>query len=128
MPTAEIPLAELPAALGRALARDRSWVADENRIHDAIAAALAELGIAFEREFRLTASERLDFWLPELRWAIEVKKHAFGQADLRQVARYLNDDRVVGCLVVATRINTGATTTLLNKPIQYLALWKFLLR
>ena len=126
MPIAELQLTEFPALLGKALGRRRSWIADENRIHDAVAAALTEMGLPFEREFRLTDRERLDFWLLEHRWAIEVKKHSFVMSDLRQVARYLKDDRVQGCLVIATRINTDVLT-LLEKPVRYLPLWKFLL-
>jgi len=44
MPTGELILADLPPLLGKALGCRRSCFADENKIHDAVAAVPEELG------------------------------------------------------------------------------------
>lgn len=118
---------KLSSAIGRHLRGARSAVMQETRIHDAIAAALAELGITSEREFRLTAASRLDFWLPTHRLTIEVKKGAASLPVLRQIGRYFESAEVAGCILVAMRINPRVPASFNGKPIAHLPLWKYLL-
>lgn len=65
---------KLTQLIGQKLRGHRSAVMRETLIHDSIAAALADLHVTAEREFRLTKQSRLDFWLPTTSYAIEVKK------------------------------------------------------
>jgi hypothetical protein len=95
-------------------------------IHDVIAHALNEAGIAHEREYRLTASDRPDFFLVESGFAIEVKKEAMCQGDLRQIGRYLEHPDCNGCIAIGLRIS-GIPSEFVGKPIHQIALWKLLL-
>lgn len=114
------------APLGRYLRVNRSAGMREQSIHDGIAAAFGEIGIEAVREYRLTEASRLDFWLPELGFAVEVKKGAAKLACLRQVGRYLEHPKVQGCLVIATRCHK-LPTEFLGKPILTVELWRMLL-
>lgn len=117
---------ELTRALSRQLRGRRSGLAQETGLHDAVAAALSELGIAYERELRLSGRDRLDFFLLESGMAIEVKKHTAGAAELRQIIRYLQSERVSSCMLIALRCN-GIPASLLNKPIHTIELWRLLM-
>lgn len=118
---------ELAAGIGRYLRTNRSAVMREDSIHDAIAAAFAELGIEAVREFRLTAASRLDFFLPEFGTAVEVKKGAVALPVLHQIGRYFESPRVTGCILIAMRIHPKVPQAFAGKPIAHVPLWKYLL-
>jgi RecB family endonuclease NucS len=126
MVTAPINLPNLVALIGTNLREHRAWLMQETKIHDAIEQSLVRSGIAYKREYHLTAKDRLDFWLVDHAIAVEVKKQKATLADLRQVGRYLEDDRIAGCIVIAPRADEQVKS-LQGKPISFLTFWKFLL-
>lgn len=76
--------------------------ANEAELHDAIGALLVEVSIEHTREYVLSKEDRLDFYLPLTRTAIEVKVDG-GLTDLtRQVHRYAQHEAVAGIVVVTS--------------------------
>jgi hypothetical protein len=122
-----IDINALSEEIGRYLRLNRTAVMQESTIHDGIALALADLGIEFEREHRLDAHARLDFWLPEHRHCIEVKKNNVGVPVLTQLGRYFSHAKVEGCILIAMKIHPKVPTVFSGKPIAHLSLWKYLL-
>lgn len=119
--------ATLSSAIGRHIRRCRAVVMREHAIHDAVAASLAELNIAAEREHRLTPQSRLDFFLTASGTAIEVKKGNASLPVVAQIGRYFESPEVTGCILIAMRIDPSVPATFQGKPIAKLPLWKFLL-
>lgn len=74
----------------------------ELALHDAIADALRHQGIAFEREVRLTAHDRIDFLCEDL--GIEVKVEGAITSITRQLHRYAQSDRIGRLMLVTTRM------------------------
>lgn len=122
-----VEINDLATGIGRYLRTNRSSVMREERIHDGIAAALAELGFDAEREHRLNDQSRLDFFLPDSGTAIEVKKTPVALPVLHQIGRYFESPRVTGCILIATRIHTKVPQSFAGKPIAHVSLWKYLL-
>lgn len=93
----------------RALSDQRWFHRDEYGLQSAIAHRLTEMGIAHDRETRLTAAERIDFLchrpdgLDKASIGIEVKVGGSTQALMRQLQRYANTGRLNGLVVVTTR-------------------------
>lgn len=113
--------------LGHRLRARRTLLMDELRLHDAIETILLETGTEFHREFPLGRHHRLDFWLPELSTAIEVKRGKAGVQYLPQIGAYLDYDQVQGCILIALRIDPKVPDTFRGKPITKLELWRYLL-
>jgi hypothetical protein len=122
-----VDINSLATAIGRFLRMNRSSVMREERIHDGIAAALSEIGVDAEREYRLTTASRLDFFIPDLGTAIEVKKGPVALPVLHQIGRYFESPRVTGCILIAMRIHPKIPATFAGKPLAQVSLWKYLL-
>jgi hypothetical protein len=120
-------LASLSQAIGKQLRLHRAAVMREERIHDSIAQAFAELGIQVEREYRLTKSSRLDFFVPDSGTVVEVKKGNIGVDVLHQVGRYFESPEVTGCILIGMRFDARMPSKFAGKPIAAIALWKYLL-
>lgn len=73
----------------------------ELRLQDAIAATLADHGVLFAREVRLTPQDIVDV-LVEERIALEVKIDGSLSEVTRQLHRYAQSDRVAELLLVTT--------------------------
>jgi hypothetical protein len=76
---------------------------DEIELHEAIGEALQAENIAYQREYRLSKSDRLDFFLPLHGIALEVKIKGRAADVLRQLSRYAESETVKGLLLVTTR-------------------------
>lgn len=74
----------------------------EDQLHDRIAAVLEEAGWRFERERRLDAKNRLDFFV-DGRIAVEVKVDGTASEALRQVDRYCAQEDVQAVLLASTQ-------------------------
>jgi len=74
---------------------------DEKQLHDAIALALDQEGISYEREHIADSSNRFDF-LVEGDLVIEIKVQGSLADALRQVTRYCGLEKVKAVLVAAT--------------------------
>jgi len=99
----------------------------ETALQDVVADALAELGVEFEREFKLSGSDRVDFFLKAHGLGIEVKKGNASNEALRQVARYLEHPECLSCVLVALRGPADAPPTISGKTLRTIELWKLLL-
>ena len=108
---------EIAAFLGRF----RFRFTDERELQDGIERAFVRGGVAYEREVRLSARDRLDFLAGAV--AVEVKVDG-GLADLtRQVWRYAEDPRVRELLVVSSRSRLDGLASEINgKPVVVLVL------
>lgn len=116
----------LAESLTRELRSRRSALAQETKLHEAIADALRALKWQFTQEHRLNAKSRLDFMLNG-GIAIEVKKGKAGLAEMQQIGRYLEHPAVTGCIVIALRCDSRLPATFLNKPVVTIELWRMLL-
>lgn len=93
----------------------------EESIQLGIAAALQAGGLAFEREPRLSSTERPDFMVDGV--AIEVKRHGALNALLLQLSRYAQLESVLELLVVTARVqSTDVPSALHGKPLECLVL------
>jgi hypothetical protein len=93
------------AGLKSYLADFKYNLVDEESIQAGIAEALSLGAFAFEREARLSATERPDFLVAGV--AIEVKRHGALGALLRQLSRYAQHDAVHELLVVTARVQSS---------------------
>jgi hypothetical protein len=73
----------------------------ENELQAAIARAFEEEAIAFEREYRLSPQDRIDFKVGRV--GIEVKIGGSNAALIRQVHRYAQSDALDSIIIVTTR-------------------------
>lgn len=95
--------------ISRALSGRRWHHRDEYGLQAAIAERLTQMGIPYERETRLTPSERIDFLchrpdgLDKASIGIEVKVSGSTQALLRQLLRYARTDKLNGLVVLTSR-------------------------
>lgn len=119
-----IELGVISLAIGREIGKHRSAIMQEKKLGDVVASALTALGLAFEREVRITPQDRLDFLLTDTGVAIELKKKTAGMDTFRQVGRYLEQQGVNGCIIIAMRVNQ-ITPVLNGKPISAVELWKY---
>jgi hypothetical protein len=117
-----LDLVALNIALAGEIIRDRVAIRNEDQLHCLVANALRHLGVPFEQERTLGPGERVDFWLPDSREVIEVKKDVAGYPLLRQISRYLRFTEVTGAVAVAMRFSE-IPPSLGGKPIRYLPLW-----
>jgi len=90
----------------------------EAELQEGLRGVLVAAGVPFEKEYRLSAKDRLDFFVRGT-VAIESKLDRSLASLTRQVNRYTLDDRVHGVLVVATRMRLQYMPETLNsKPIR----------
>lgn len=117
----------LRTRIGNRLRAHRSALMQEAKMHDAIAAALTETALVYEREYSLSPTERLDFWLPERSIALEVKKGRAGLGDMPQIGRYLAHAQVAAVILIAMRIEPDVPEIFQAKLIVKLELWRYVL-
>lgn len=96
-----------PASVAGLLGGFRIRFADEGDVQLAIAEILDRGRIAYQREFRLTARDRLDFLLRspgnDAGIAIEIKIKGRTAEVLRQLERYAGHEFIAGLVLVTTR-------------------------
>lgn len=97
------------------LAKYRYRFCCEQELQDGIALALSRSDISFEREYRLTDNDRLDFFCEGI--AVEVKIDGSAAAVLRQVHRYANHKDVNEILLVTTKASHSIPASLNGKKI-----------
>ena len=76
----------------------------EEDLQEAVAAILRAEGIPYEREKRLSAGDRVDFFLPLTGIGIEVKVDGPANAVARQLQRYARSDLVAGLVLVTGKM------------------------
>jgi hypothetical protein len=88
----------------------------EIELHEGITLALTAMRAEFVREYRLTEKDRLDFYLPNERIAIEVKIKGSAAEVLRQLTRYAEHDEIQSIVLVTTRTQQAyRIPTMLNE-------------
>jgi len=102
-------------ALAGCVCRSTSEADVQRALTDRFTAA----GLEFEREYRLNAQSRVDFWFPSVGdegSAAEVKV-AGGEAEmLRQIGRYAELSRVREVVLITTLIRLRVPADILGKP------------
>lgn len=81
----------------------RYRVNSEYMMHNAVAQVLKENHIHYEREYPLTSSSRVEFFLPEDGVVIECKIEGGFSPVLRQVQRYAMVEEVNEIILLTTR-------------------------
>lgn len=77
--------------------------ASEVALHDCIAEVLTGARVAFEREWPVGPRDRLDFYLPATRVALEIKVAGSIDTARRQVERYLAHPEIDGAVLAASK-------------------------
>lgn len=72
----------------------------ESVVQNQIERALRQEGVSFEREVELAPGDRIDFMVGSI--GIEVKTKGTRPQIIRQLARYVSNDRVEGIILAAT--------------------------
>lgn len=113
----------------QALLAFRLPVGDEAAFQEGVAAALAARGVAFTREFALSAGRgRIDFYLPDDRIGLELKVQGSPSDVARQLQRYALAPEIDALVLVTARARLGALPpTIGGKPLAVAALWRALL-
>ena len=90
----------------------------------AVERVLTDAGIRFARELVIDPTNRLDFYLPDLRIALELKI-AGSVADVtRQLFRYAKDERVAVIVLMTNRYtHCEVPNVMREKPIEVITLW-----
>lgn len=119
--------------LAETVAGARYLGSNESELQDGIASVLTIAGTKFEREYRLTKKDRLDFWVPrsivaigllngrvERGIALEVKANGGLSDVVRQLHRYAAHESVLGLLLVTTRSQHRRLhcATMTGKPVR----------
>jgi hypothetical protein len=82
-------------------------------------------GVPYEREFRFSATERVDFFV-DGHIALELKIHASRRAILRQMERYAAVERV-DSLILMTAAAMGMAPRINDKPVYVVQLGRMAL-
>lgn len=103
------------------LLRHRRFVtATEAALQAGIGEALREWNVPFDREFRLSAAERIDFWVDGY-IGIEAKVRYPKRSIYRQLQRYAGHD-ALKALILVTGTAMGLPAQILGKPVFYVSL------
>lgn len=89
--------------IAEALGRFSYMAHDEHRLYLLLERILREAGLTFVREHPLDKKNRLDFWFPELRVAMEVKVRGAPHRVMSQITRYAEHPDV-GAILLATTL------------------------
>ena len=103
----------------KALTGKRFQLDTEVELQLQIATIFTEAGLLFQREHRLDAKNRPDFFIDGL--AIEIKIKGGAQAIYRQCMRYCDFKEVTGLLLVTNR-SMGFPPSLNGKPTYFFKL------
>ncbi len=108
--------------ISMALRNYRYSFVEEKKLQAGVELALLEQGYAFQREFRLSTHDIVDF-LVEPGIALEVKIAGGLSAVTRQIHRYAQHDQVAALVLVTTWARHGDLPDTLNgKPVRVVML------
>jgi len=103
--------------LARSFERYRYTFSTELELHARMAHVLSEMAFTHEREVRLSAKDRVDFFLPNVGVVVEVKVKGSSSSVLRQLERYAELDGVRGIVLVTTRMCHPVPARIHDKPV-----------
>ena len=99
----------------------------ERDLQEGLALAFADSRVEFTREFRLSATDRPDFFLTRLQVAVEVKTKGSLAQLIAQLARYARHDSVLALMVIGTPPwISRVPVVLLGKPVRTVRLLRSL--
>lgn len=100
-------------------------ISTEAALQLAVAKVLTDAGIRFERELVIDPTNRLDFYLPDFKLALELKIDGSAAEVTRQLFRYVQDDRVA-FVVLMTSVYRHARVPheMRGKGIDVITLWE----
>ena len=105
---------ELVEKLKTAIGKYRFTFGTELQMQDQLAEVFTTAGIYFEREFKLSAADRPDFFISQ--FAVETKLGGSLNEHLRQMKRYNSHEKVLGTILISTR-PFELPETLSDKPV-----------
>lgn len=99
------------------LSRYRIMGLAEAIVQDQIERALRKEGVAFEREVELAPGDRIDFMIEGV--GVEVKTKGTRAQIIRQLARYIRNDRIEEIVLAATsrRVLAGMPDEITGTPV-----------
>lgn len=103
------------AGLATAIRGHRFRFCSELELCDGLEKVFTSEGIAFEREYRLTSRDRLDFLVGSI--AVEVKAKFSSPAVTMQIFRYLQHPGITGALLVTSRRKHDLPALINGKPV-----------
>jgi hypothetical protein len=119
----DLPIGSLAGSASEHIARILSRLTFEYRnerdLQIAIYGALTGVGMASEREYRLSAQDRIDFYLEFFHVGIEVKVGGNVSTLIRQLTRYAQSEEIDALVVVTNRAKHASEMplTLNDKPV-----------
>lgn len=104
--------------LAKALVSFRFRFKDEKELQYGVAKALELLAQPYVPEFRLNATDRLDFYLGDEQIGIEIKTKYSLAVVTRQIWRYAKDEKIKALILVTTRSShLDMPKEILGKPL-----------
>jgi hypothetical protein len=97
-------------------------LSSEKAAQAGLAGWFTENGIEFEREYRLSAADIVDFFVPAIGLAVEVKLRGASKRDVwRQIERYVKHP-AVSALALISNLAMGLPEQSNGKPLYYVSL------
>lgn len=109
-----------PADITAILRRARLPLGNEGALQDALGRALERAGVSFEREVRISATDRIDF-LAAGGVGIEAKARYPRRAIYRQLERYAQQPSITA-LILVTGTAIGLPEAINEKPIYHVSI------
>lgn len=109
--------------LTEALRGYRFRFTDEKELQDGVASVLSSSGMHYAREYRLTETDRPDFWIPAEGVAVEVKIKGSTSSVIRQLHRYAARPEVKAVVLVTSRMRHIVPDRMCGKQISTVVLF-----
>lgn len=108
------------ATLAGIISRVRFSFTSEAELQRGIAETLERANVHFEREYRLSGADRIDFFLADHGMGIEVKIDGSTSALTRQLLRYAESDEIKSLSVITSRMRHAVQmpASMNGKPLQ----------
>ena len=105
----------------RLIRTKRFTLSTEEQLKIEMAEVFTKAGLEFEKEFRLNAKDRLDFYFPSTRIVMEVKIKGGAKDIFKQCERYCHDLAVSRLILVSNR-TLGLPAEICGKPCNFVSL------
>lgn len=91
---------------------------DELKLQSKLAEAFKVNGLIFEREFRLSPKDIIDFYCDGIGLEVKVKKKATAMQIYRQLERYAENPLITSLVLITSRA-MGLPEQIKGKPVYY---------
>lgn len=113
-----------PFIIAEAIGKKKLLYNNEMELQELLAQRFTDAEIKFEREYRLTKKERVDFLIDCT--AVEIKMKAPAAQIMRQLMRYAIVPAIDSVIIIVPR-PMSLPPTFANKPIYCVAIWRNLI-